>query len=261
MIEEKIKVTIWNEFIHERNNKICKEIYPNGIHEQIALYLRKFPEFIVKTATLEQKEHGLTKEVLDNTDVLIWWGHAAHDKVKDEIVDRVHQYILNGMGFIGLHSAHYSKIFKKLMGTSCGLTWREDGEREILWVVDPYHPISQGIEDGFFELPQTEMYGEYFDVPKPDDIIFISNFEGGEVFRSGMTFHRGKGKIFYFRPGHETYPIYHNENVLKVIANACRWCKFQGNKEMIPTINQCTHLSWSVRSIQKKDSKTNDDKK
>ncbi|MBD3353398.1 MAG: trehalose utilization protein ThuA [Candidatus Lokiarchaeota archaeon] len=246
----KVKVTVWNEFIHERKNKTCKKLYPNGIHEQIAQYLRSQGDFEVQTATLDEKDHGLKNKVLDDTDVLIWWGHAAHNKVKDKIVDRVQEYILNGMGLIVLHSGHFSKIFKRMMGTSCGLTWREDAERELIWVVNPYHPITQGIEDAVFELEYTEMYGEFFDVPKPDDIIFISNFEGGEVFRSGMTFHRGRGKIFYFRPGHETYPIYHDENVLKVIANACRWCKFEGNTDGAPTINRCTHMSFSPRVVE-----------
>lgn len=247
---EKIKVTVWNEFIHEKKNKTCKKIYPNGIHEQIAQYLRKQPEFEVKTATLDEKEHGLTKKVLDDTDVLIWWGHAAHHKVKDEIVDRVQKYVLNGMGLVVLHSGHMSKIFKRLMGTSCGLTWREDAEREILWVVNPYHPITQGIEDGMIEIEYVEMYGEFFDIPTPDELIFISNFEGGEVFRSGCTFHRGRGKIFYFRPGHETYPVYHNEQVLKVISNGCKWAKFEGCTEGIDTINKCPSSPWSPRPVE-----------
>ena len=247
---EKVKVTVLNEFIHEKKNKTCKKLYPEGIHEQIAQYLRKQGEFEVKTATLDQRNHGLTKRVLKDTDVLIWWGHAAHDKVKDKIVDRVQEYVLNGMGLIVLHSGHFSNIFKRLMGTSCGLTWREDAESEILWVVNPYHPIARGIDDGMIQIEYTEMYGEYFDIPTPDDLIFISNFEGGEVFRSGCLFHRGRGKIFYFRPGHETYPVYHNEQVLRVIANACKFCKFDGTREGAPTINTCQHVGWSPRPVE-----------
>lgn len=222
-MSEKINVTVWNEFIHERENPKIAEIYPNGIHGAIAEYLRS-EGFNVRTATLDEPEHGLTEEVLNNTDVLIWWGHAAHDKVSDVIVDRVYKHItLNGMGLIVLHSAHFSKIFKRLLGTSCNLKWREAGEKERIWVVAGGHPIAGGLGD-YFEIEHEEMYGEPFDIPKPDELIFISWFKGGEVFRSGCCFYRGLGKIFYFRPGHETYPTYHNPNVLKVIGNAVRWC-------------------------------------
>lgn len=175
-------------------------------------------------------EHGLSKNVLDETDVLIWWGHMAHEQVADEIVDRVQDRILNGMGLIVLHSGHFSKIFKRMMGTSCALCWREAAERERLWVVDPTHEISQGL-GRYIELPNAEMYGEHFDIPKPDELIFISWFEGGEVFRSGATWRRGRGKIFYFRPGHESYPIFYNQEILKVLENGVRWAKFKGNIE------------------------------
>jgi trehalose utilization protein len=223
-----INVTIFNENIHEQRNERVRQIYPNGIHEAIAAYLRRQGDMIVQTATLEQPEHGLTETVLAGTDVLLWWGHLAHDQVQDTIVDRVQQRVLKGMGLIVLHSAHHSKIFRRLMGTTCGLTWREADERERLWVVSPNHPITQGLER-FIEIPQAEMYGEYFDIPDPDELIFISWFQGGEVFRSGATWHRGQGRIFYFRPGHETYPIYYQEEVLKVLVNGIRWARFRGN--------------------------------
>jgi len=223
MIRDKIRVTVWNEFIHEREDERVAAIYPKGIHGAIAEYLSQKPDIEVRTATLDEPQHGLTDEVLRNTDVLIWWGHAAHDKVSDEVVERVYNRIMcEGMGLIVLHSAHYSKIFRKLMGTSCSLRWREDGKKERLWVVSPGHPIAEGIGD-YFEIEKTEMYGEFFDIPNPDELVFISWFKGGEVFRSGCCFYRGRGKIFYFRPGHETYPIYHNEKVLLVIENAVRW--------------------------------------
>jgi len=223
MIRGKIRVTVWNEFIHEREDERVAAIYPKGIHGAIAEYLSQKPDIEVRTATLDEPQHGLTDEVLRNTDVLIWWGHAAHDKVSDEVVERVYNRIMcDGMGLIVLHSAHYSKIFRKLMGTSCSLRWREDGKKERLWVVSPGHPIAEGIGD-YFEIEKTEMYGEFFDIPNPDELVFISWFKGGEVFRSGCCFYRGRGKIFYFRPGHETYPIYHNEKVLLVIENAVRW--------------------------------------
>jgi len=223
MTDKTIHVTVWNEFLHEKKDSSVAEIYPEGIHETIAKYLNERPGIEAHTATLEEPEHGLTDDVLNSTDVLIWWGHMAHDRVRDDIVEKIHHRITcDGMGLIVLHSAHHSKISKRLMGTSCSLRWREDGQRERLWVVSPWHPIAEGIGD-YFEIEQTEMYGEFFDIPKPDEIVFISWFKGGEVFRSGCCFYRGRGTIFYFRPGHETYPIYHNRMVLRVIENAVRW--------------------------------------
>jgi trehalose utilization protein len=217
-----VQVTIWNEFIHERKNEAVAAVYPDGIHTAIAQGISS-GEFTVRTATLEQPEHGLTEEILNHTDVLIWWGHIAHHEVSDEIVSRVHRRVLDGMGLIVLHSGHCSKIFNKLMGTeTCKLKWREADEKERLWVVQPSHPITDGIGE-YIELEKEEMYGEHFDVPPPDELIFVSWFEGGEVFRSGMTFMRGKGKIFYFRPGHETYPTYYNKDILRVIRNAVIW--------------------------------------
>lgn len=218
----KIRVTVWNEFRHEKNNEAVKKIYPNGIHNVIAEALGTDPDIKVKTATLDEPEHGLTSEVVDTTDVLIWWGHCAHGEVKDEIVRRVQKRVLEGMGLIVLHSGHFSKIFKSLLGTNCSLKWREDAEKERLWNIEPSHPITKGIGE-YIELPNSEMYGERFDIPTPDKVIFVSWFEGGEVFRSGLTFERGHGRIFYFSPGHETYPIYYNPQVIKVISNAVRW--------------------------------------
>ena len=216
-----INVTIWNEFRHEKTNEAVQKIYPEGIHEQIASFL-KDEDFELRTATLDEAEHGLTKEVLEKTDVLLWWGHMAHDEVEDKIVERVHQRVLEGMGLIVLHSGHFSKIFKKLMGTSCDLKWREDGLGCKIWNVNPSHPITEGIGE-FIELEEEEMYGEHFDVPAPDELIFISSYPNGEVFRGGMTYRRGNGKVFYFHPGHETYPSYYNEQVQQVINNAIRW--------------------------------------
>jgi trehalose utilization protein len=216
-----VKVTVWNEFLHEKQHEEVKAVYPNGIHQVIADGIRK-DEVTVRTATLEEQEHGLTEDVLNNTDVLIWWGHMGHHLVEDYIVQRVHQRVLKGMGLIVLHSGHFSKIFKSLMGTSCDLKWREAGEKERLWVVDPAHPIAEGI-GAYIELEHEEMYGEHFDIPTPEELVFVSWFAGGEVFRSGCTYHRGQGKVFYFRPGHETYPTYYNQEVLRVISNAVQW--------------------------------------
>jgi trehalose utilization protein len=216
-----IRVTIWNENIHEKTNEKVAGIYPKGIHGAIAEGIAQ-EGFRIRTATLEQPEHGLTEDVLNDTDVLIWWGHRAHKDVSDDVVDLVHARVLQGMGLIVLHSGHFSKIFKKLMGTTCNLKWREAGDKERIWVVDPAHPIAEGLGP-YFEIPHEEMYGEHFDIPAPDELVFISWFEGGEVFRSGCAYHRGQGKVFYFRPGHETYPTYHDPNVLRVIANAVKW--------------------------------------
>ncbi|MGG2093516.1 ThuA domain-containing protein [Bacillus sp. S13(2024)] len=218
-----LKVTVWNENRHEQINPVVSEIYPNGIHGTIAAFLTE-AGFEVKTATLDEPEHGLTDEVLHQTDVLVWWGHMAHEEVADEIVEKVKQRVLGGMGLIVLHSGHFSKIFKTLMGTSCDLKWREADEKERLWVVEPSHPIAEGISE-FIELEREEMYGEHFDIPAPDELIFTSWFEGGEVFRSGCTYKRGNGKVFYFRPGHETYPTYHNKEIQRVIINAIQWAK------------------------------------
>ncbi len=217
-----LKVTVWNEFVHEIKNDAVKEIYPDGMHAVIAEALNAQSDVEARTATLAEPDHGLTEEVLENTDVLTWWGHIAHGDVDDEIVARVHQHVLSGMGLIALHSAHFSKIFKAVMGTNCSLQWREAGEKERLWNLEPGHPITEGIGD-FIELPHVEMYGERFDIPTPDKLIFVSWFEGGDIFRSGCCWERSHGRIFYFRPGHETYPIYHNEEVQRVITNAVRW--------------------------------------
>ena len=223
--EHAIRVTIWNEFVHERSVEKVKQLYPDGIHTVIkdAVQAKLGNAVQVGCATLDQPDHGLNEDVLEQTDVMLWWGHAAHDQVSDAIVAKVHRRVLEGMGLIVLHSGHGSKIFKSLMGTGCMLRWREAGEIERLWITSPGHPILAGIEGDYIELPATEMYGEHFDIPTPDELLLISWFEGGEVFRSGCTFRRGQGKIFYFRPGHETYPIYHHSSVQTIIANAIRW--------------------------------------
>jgi trehalose utilization protein len=216
-----VRVTVWNEFRHEKEPRIAA-VYPEGIHGAIAAGLEGYEGLEVRTATLDEPEHGLTEGVLAETDVLVWWGHKAHREVEDDIVERVHGRVLEGMGLVVLHSGHHSKIFKKLMGTTANLKWREANDKERLWVVSPGHPIVDGIGE-YIELAQEEMYGEFFDVPEPETTVFLSWFTGGEVFRSGLTYQRGRGKIFYFRPGHESYPTYRNEQVIRVIANACRW--------------------------------------
>lgn len=221
-----INVTVWNENLHEKDPKyspVMDVIYPKGIHGTITDFLNKDPQIKAQGVTLDMPSQGLTDEVLENTDVLFWWGHMGHNLVEDELVEKIFQRVLSGMGLVCLHSAHMSKIFKKLMGTSCALRWREtEQDRERVWTVDYSHPIADGLPD-YFEIPHTEMYGEVFCVPQPDDIVFISWYAGGEVFRSGITYQRGKGKIFYFSPGHETYPIYNQQEVQQILTNAAKW--------------------------------------
>jgi trehalose utilization protein len=214
-------VTVWNEYRHEREEGPAGEVYPDGIHAALADVLSGYGHD-VRTATLDEPEHGLTEAVLEGTEVLVWWGHLAHDEVADEVVSRVRRRVLEGMGFLPLHSSHESKPFKTLMGTSGTLRWREAGETERVWIVEPGHPIVDGFDE-YFEIPETEMYGERFDVPAPETLLTISWFEGGEVFRSGCCYRRGNGKIFYFRPGHETFPIYRQPEVQRILHNAVEW--------------------------------------
>lgn len=217
-----IRVTIWNEFRHERLNPVVAAIYPNGIHEAIRAFLKDDSNYIIHTSTLDEPECGLTEELLNDTDVLVWWGHKAHREVSDEAAERVVRHVQGGMGLVALHSAHESKPFIRLMGTTCSLKWRKSGEKERLWNVAPTHPIMKEVGD-YFELEHVEMYGERFDVPKPDDVLMISWYPGGEIFRSCCTWTRGNGRIVHFKPGHETFPIYENPNVQLVIRNAVNW--------------------------------------
>lgn len=218
-----LRVIVWGENVHETNDAAVAALYPAGMHRAIADGVQALlPEARVETATLQEPEHGLSEARLAETDVLTWWGHRAHAEVSDAVVDRIERGVHAGMGLIVLHSGHYSKIFKRLMGTPCSLIWRVAGERERLWVCDPAHPIARGI-DRFFDLPHEEMYGEPFAIPAPEEQVFVSWFEGGEVFRSGCCWRRGEGRVFYFRPRHEIYPTYFDANVRRVIANAVEW--------------------------------------
>ena len=240
-----INVTVWNEFRHEKSSEDVKKIYPDGIHNCIADFLKSENGISVTTATLDEPEHGLTDEVLNNTDVLIWWGHMHHGEVSDEIAEKVHNRVLRGMGFIALHSAHVAKPFKKLMGTSGFLKWRE-GDVERLWVVLPGHPIVEGIDE-YIELENEEMYGEWFDIPTPDELVFISWFSGGDVFRSGCCWNRGAGKVFYFQPGHEANPTYYIPQIQRIITNSVKWA---APKRILDELN-CPHMSVSLEDLRK----------
>ena len=221
-----LRVLVWNENVHEQREESVKKIYPKGMHAPIAEGIRReLGDVEVRVATLEEPEHGLTDAVLAGTDVITWWGHAAHERVDDAVVERVQKRVLAGMGLVVLHSGHHSKIFRRLMGTTCDLRWRSDpgGEREVIWTVDPGHPIAAGVPQPIV-IPAQEMYGEFFDIPQPDELVFISSFEGGEVFRGGCCFVRGNGRIFYFGPGDQEFPVYHQAEIQRVIANAVAWC-------------------------------------
>lgn len=218
-----MKVTVFNEYLHELEDERVAKIYPQGIHAAVASAVKEHvPDAAVRSATLREPEHGLTQAVVDDTDVMLWWGHKAHGDVSDAVAERVQQAVLAGMGLIVLHSGHLSKPFLRLLGTHGSLKWREADEKERLWNLSPGHPILLGVPD-HIELPQEEMYGERFDVPDPDELLMISWFQGGEVFRSLMTWRRGHGRVVYFRPGHETYPTYHQPDVRRIVANAAAY--------------------------------------
>jgi trehalose utilization protein len=226
-----IRVTVWNEHVHEQRDATVAKLYPDGMHGAVAAGLRRElgDGVAIRVATLEEPEHGLTPEALAATDVLTWWGHAAHEDVDDDVVQRVHERVLEGMGIVVLHSGHHSKIFRRLMGTTCHLRWRSDpgGERELVWTVNPAHPIADGVPQPIV-IPHQEMYGEFFDIPQPDELVFISSFAGGEVFRSGCCFYRGAGRVVYFSPGDQEFPVYHQPEVQRVIANCVRWSAASG---------------------------------
>jgi trehalose utilization protein len=232
-----VRVTVWGENVHEKVESHVAERYPEGMHGAIASGIQEnLQDARITQATMDMPEHGLTEELLSKTDVLTWWGHAAHGDVDDAIVDRVHRHVLSGMGLLVLHSGHWSKIFGKLMGTTCTLRWRSEHDQELVWTVNPQHPITRGVPNPIV-IPEQEMYGEYFDVPTPDELIFISGFTGGEVFRSGMTYRRGFGKIFFFSPGDQDFPVYHHPDVRRVIANGVEWAR-PTRERILPSLNR-----------------------
>ncbi|MDI6942276.1 ThuA domain-containing protein [Microbacterium barkeri] len=241
-----IRALVWNENVHETTQDDIRAIYPDGIHGAIAQGLAELlgDDVAVRTATLAEPEHGLTEDALAAADVLLWWGHIAHDQVADEVVARVQRHVLGGMGLIVLHSGHFSKIFTRLLGTTCSLAWRNDGERELVWTTAPGHPIAEGVENPIV-IERQEMYGEHFDIPNPDDQVFISSFEGGEVFRSGVTFTRGRGRIFYFSPGDQEYPVYFHPQVRRVLANAVRWTAPTPSERRQPEVSNPARRTWS----------------
>lgn len=231
-----IRVTVWNEFRHEKTDAEAKKIYPDGIHSVIKDFLAKNPDVLVTTAVLDDPSQGLTDEILDNTDVLLWWGHMFHGEVNDALVEKIRARVYNGMGFIALHSGHHSKPFRAILGTTGNLAWGRE-QKGIIWNLMPNHPIAKGIPSHFdiFE----EMYGEPFFIPVPDELIFGTWYEDGNIFRGGCTFYRGLGKIFYFHPGHETCGSFYNPYVQQIISNAVLWAAPCVTGEGLENI--CTH--------------------
>ncbi|MEV6489253.1 ThuA domain-containing protein [Actinoplanes sp. NPDC051633] len=233
-----MRVTVWGEFRHERDEPEVAKLYPDGMHATIAAGIAEhLGDAEIRTVTLDDPEHGLTEETLAATDVLTWWGHRAHEEVADEVVARVQRHVLSGMGLVVLHSGHLSKIFRALMGTTCRLRWRNGDDRELIWTVDPSHPVARGVPHPI-EIEAEEMYGEFFDVPPPDELVFLSSFSGGEVFRSGCAYRRGFGRVFYFRPGDQDYPTYHHKDVRRVIANAVQWACGDDRERELPEIRR-----------------------
>ncbi len=232
-----LRVLVWNEGVHEQVDEAVRALYPSGIGGAIAEALRRLlPDAEVRTALLDDADAGLSESALADTDVLLWWGHIAHERVPDAAVERVQRHVLAGMGFLPLHSAHFSKPLIRLMGTSCSLAWRDAGERELVWTIEPGHPIAEGVPSPIL-IEAQEMYGERFDIPAPDELVFVSSFAGGEVFRSGAAFRRGRGRVFYFSPGDQAYPVYHHPDVQRVLANAVRWAAPTGERRVPEVTN------------------------
>ena len=231
-----IKVTVWNEGLHEKTSKEVSAVYPDGIHNYIKGFLQTEEDIEVTTATLTQRKCGLTDEVLDNTDVLIWWGHMAHGEVNDALVEKIRNRVLDGMGLVCLHSAHMSKVFTRVVGSSGRLMWG-DNVHEVVWNINPTHPIAAGIPS-HFHLAMEETYAEPFQIPDPDELIFLSWYDTGYVFRSGCIWKRGLGKVFYFQPGHETVPTYHNPYILRILQNAAHYCAPAETGYRLPTTSE-----------------------
>ena len=236
-MSDKIRVTVWNEFRHEKTDPEAKAVYPNGLHATIKEFLDKNDDMEVRLAALDDPEQGLPDEVLNNTDVLLWWGHCSHWEVKDELAEKVRQRVYrDGMGFIALHSGHHSKPFKAIVGCTGDLQWG-DNQKEVMWNLFPSHPIADGIPEAF-DIEEDELYSEPFFIPQPDQLVFASWFENGNIFRSGCCFFRGLGKVFYFQPGHETCRSFYNPYCQKIITNAVRWAKPQKTS----VVEDCPHV-------------------
>lgn len=214
-----MRVVVWSEgevHGHEATG------YPEGMPAAIADAVRGIPEAQVEIASIDDADQGVPDERLRQADVLLWWSHMRHEDLLSATVDRVVSAVEHGLGLVALHSAISSPVFRRLVGTTGGFGGWRHGDREVLWTVDPSHPICRGVEFPVV-MPQQEMYSEPANLPTPDELVFISSFSGGEVFRSGITYRRGVGRIFYFSPGHEEYPVFLHPGVRGILANATSW--------------------------------------
>ena len=191
-----MNVLIWAEDkpLPEHREKF-RELYKNGIEGQLAAFLSENPDMEIRTATMQDAEQGLSEAALDWADVLVYWSHKHWREVEDCHVDYMHKRVLEGMGLVVLHSAHASKIFSRLMGTRTqSLRWRENDERQRYWIVNPAHPVAEGLDGEYFDIPMDETYGEYFEIPQPDEQVF-SHLDGAHAGYS--IFRRETRRIRY----------------------------------------------------------------
>ena len=241
-MSKKLNVVIWNEFRHEKTKENVKEIYPDGLHAKIKDFLSEDADMDITLASLDEPYQGLPDELLEKTDVLVWWGHMAHGEVSDELVEKIRARVYAGMGFVALHSAHHSKPFKAIVGTNGNLSWGRN-QKEVIWNLMPQHPIAAGIPDHFL-IEEEELYCEPFYIPQPDALVFGAWYEDGSIFRAGACFLRGAGKVFYFQPGHETCRSFYNPYVQRIIANGIRWAAPSNLGYDIP--DGCPHVKTKV---------------
>ncbi len=238
-----IQVLVWDE----NPSHAPRDIYPRSIRGAVADGLCEFgrDEVVVRTAHQDEPEQGLSAAALAQTDVLVWWGHMRHSELNDAVIGRVAERVLHrGMGFVALHSAHYSKPFRTILDCTGHLKggWSEADQPEEVRVCAPQHPIAHGVHD--FTLASEEMYGGPFDVPPPAVVVLQSYFPAtNRFFPSGIAWSvgagidpnfesgpgrgigqgEGVGRVFYFRPGHESVPTYFHTDVRRVLLNAVRW--------------------------------------
>jgi trehalose utilization protein len=218
-------VVVWSE------GTAPKSVYPNDINGAVAEGLKDLSGWEVVKAGLSDPDQGLPDKLLQRADVLIWWGHQKHGDVKDELVDKIVKRVKeDGMGFIALHSSHFAKPNKKLMGTAC--SWKAyvlDSTTLKITVKSPDHPIAKGIKD--FTIDHSERYSDPYAVPTPKAVVFegtASLKKGGtDTSQIGLTWEIGKGKVFYFQAGHETNPVFMDPNVRQIMSNAVQWAAKQ----------------------------------
>ena len=273
------RILVWDEQQGKQ-----KQAYPEFLGVAIAKWLEQRPGIEVRAVRLDDPEQGLSDANLDWADVLVWWGHVRQGEIKPETArTKIIARVLEGrLGFIALHSAHWSTPFMEAMNertrrdarrrypdpprgpkvefeflpppgrfppardslitpayyawkrgaavrrvrvdlpNCCFPDYRPDGAPSTVRVLEPKHPIAKGLP-ATFVVQHTEMYNEPFHVPEPDVVVFEETWEKGERFRSGCVWNLGRGKVFYFRPGHETFPGYLQPETLQVIENASRW--------------------------------------